>query len=231
MNLQETGTKISRPLPYQLYADGKFDDDKKSFVLFMQAQNKIFGEAAAGAPFIVYAPGDYVAPGSEAAEEKVYEPARSWHYAVKAGDALSDKWPLEFFKGDGYHLRVYGPNGFFREFQGNEKDPPVQIECGYQRSRILSNSLTGNVELKISNHSSKSYTITIMDNSYKSKPVTIRIPSHTEETVVVDTRKSVAWYDFSVLLKEAPEFNRRYAGRVETGREGISDPLMGNTIA
>ena len=36
-----------------------------------------------------------------------------------------------------------------------------------------------------------------------------------------------AWYDFSVTLNEDPAYLRRFAGRVETGRHGSSDPAMG----
>ncbi len=33
-------------------------------------------------------------------------------------------------------------------------------------------------------------------------------------------------YDFSVTAEELPGFERRFAGRVETGRHGLSDPAM-----
>lgn len=36
------------------------------------------------------------------------------------------------------------------------------------------------------------------------------------------------WYDFTVQVKGYPEFTRRFAGRVETGRESVTDPVMGN---
>ena len=43
-------------------------------------------------------------------------------YAVRAGDTLKDEWDLSSDLGI-YHLRVYGPNGFFREFTGDNTDP------------------------------------------------------------------------------------------------------------
>jgi phospholipase C len=39
--------------------------------------------------------------------------------------------------------------------------------------------------------------------------------------------KSHYWYDFSVTIAGADGFLRRFAGRVETGKSGFSDPLMG----
>lgn len=35
------------------------------------------------------------------------------------------------------------------------------------------------------------------------------------------------WYDFTVRCSAAPAFVRRFAGRVETGRDSVSDPAMG----
>ncbi len=44
-------------------------------------------------------------------------------FAVKSADHLSASWPLMEFENNIYHLRVYGPNGFFREFKGSADDP------------------------------------------------------------------------------------------------------------
>ena len=38
---------------------------------------------------------------------------------------------------------------------------------------------------------------------------------------------SFHWYDFALRVHELPGFYRRFAGRVETGRHGFSDPAMG----
>ena len=35
------------------------------------------------------------------------------------------------------------------------------------------------------------------------------------------------WYDFTVRCGAAPAFARRFAGRVENGRDAVSDPAMG----
>src|SRR6185437_12507150 len=112
--------------------NAKFKDEpagyKKYFEISMQAQNKIFGNKSAGSPFNIYAPGEYLSIEGEKKNQKIFEPVRAWHYAVTPGDLLADKWPIAAFKDAQYHLRVYGPNGFYREFTGNEKDPQVQIE-------------------------------------------------------------------------------------------------------
>jgi phospholipase C len=228
---QEPGVRPSRPLPYELYADGGLGADKKNFELAMHAGNAVFGSESAGSPFIVYAPGEYLMRGMEKNREKIFDPVRAWHYAVKAGDTLSDKWPLDAFKGDGYHLRVYGPNGFFREFTGNANDPLLQVYCQYQQKRLLKNKLTGNLLLRIINrHPSESYAIEIVDKAYKSRPVHKRIAASSEETVILELGKSFGWYDFAILVKGSPVFAKRLAGRVETGEEGFTDPFMGKSI-
>jgi phospholipase C len=40
---------------------------------------------------------------------------------------------------------------------------------------------------------------------------------------------SHGWYDFSVRVQGHEGFEKRYAGRIETGRDSISDPQMGRT--
>lgn len=216
---QEPGIRPSCALPYQLYADGGLTGDRKSFRLDMQARSEVFGKASAGSPFKVYVPGGY-RPG----QGKDYETDRSWNYAVTAGGQLSDEWSLDNFEGDTYQLRVYGPNGFFREFQGSTTGPDLPVSCGYERSRLLKTKLTGNVEVKIP--AGGDYTLEITDNAYGNRPVTKRT-GPAAGSVVLDLKKSHGWYDFTVRVRELPSFSRRYAGRVETGRDSYSDPAIG----
>ena len=43
--------------------------------------------------------------------------------------------------------------------------------------------------------------------------------------IPMDLEKSHHWYDFTVKTEKS--FSQRFAGRVETGKQGISDPAMG----
>ncbi|MEJ0105094.1 MAG: phospholipase domain-containing protein [Bacteroidota bacterium] len=56
--------------------------------------------------------------------------------------SLKDKWPVSEFDNNNYHLQVHGPNGFFREFNGNGKDPAIEILCNYEVSKLNTNKLT-----------------------------------------------------------------------------------------
>ena len=230
MSQQEPGARPANPLPYELYAEGKLSADKKYFEITMQAQNKIFGDQSVGSPFNIYAPGKYLSLEAEKKKEKKFEPVRAWHYAVSVGDSLKESWPLESFENGDYHLRVYGPNGFFREFSGNKNDPKIQVECGYQASRFSQKTLTGNIELKIKNlDPAHPVDVKITDNAYKSKPVYKKISS--EELIVLNLKSSFGWYDFSVSVKGNSQFIKRCAGRVETGKETFSDPFMGKALS
>jgi phospholipase C len=230
MSQQEPGISPSNPLPYELYADGKLSADRKSFEITMQAQHKVFGDRSSGSPFNIYAPGKYLSIESENVQQKVFEPVRTWHYAVRAGDSLKDNWSLDAFEDKNYHLRVYGPNGFFREFVGNNNDPVMQIDCGYQAGRLSQNTLTGNIELRITNaDTAHPVDVKITDNAYKGKPVYKKITS--EEIIVLNLKSSFGWYDFSVTVKGNSIYKARFAGRVETGKETFTDPLMGKMIS
>ncbi|MFT4156244.1 phosphocholine-specific phospholipase C [Parafilimonas sp.] len=228
MPQQEPGTKPANPLPYELYAGGILSRDKKSFEIKMEARKNVFGEKAAGSPFSVYAPGEYVSLEAEKASQKTFEPLRPWHFAVKAGEAVIEKWPLGNFKDDQYHLRLYGPNGFFREFAGNAQDPDIHVDCAYQTDVANKNQLTGNLIVSIVNLSKISaYDIEIEDNAYKAPPVSKKIGPSKTEVIALNLSKSFGWYDFSVGLPNKPGFIKRFAGRVETGKETYTDPFMG----
>ncbi|MEO9020640.1 MAG: phospholipase C, phosphocholine-specific [Ginsengibacter sp.] len=227
MPQQEPGMRVACPLPYQLYADGKISDDKKAITISMKAGNEIFGISSAGSPFNVYASTNYIA-NVGSTNSQFAEPRHVWHFAVKAGDTLNNEWPLDAFENGNYHLRIYGPNGFFRKIAGNKNDPALQVDCDYQRSRLIKSNLTGNVELKIQNNDkSKSITLKIEDNSYKNKPIVKVIPPLGNEIISLDLKKSFGWYDFTLLVKGYDSFIKSYAGRVETGKESYSDPVMG----
>lgn len=227
MSHQEPGTRPANALPYELYAEGKLSADKKSFEITMQAQKNIFDNKSAGSPFKIYAPGEYLTLVSEKSNDKKFEPVRAWNYAVSAGDSLTDQWPLAAFKDPGYHLRVYGPNGFYREFTGDENDPEMDIHCQYQQSRLSKNKLTGNVELVIRNSEKSPVNIQVVDNAYGGKTMYKKINGSSNENVILDLKNNSGWYDFTIRVKGNKNFTKRYAGRVETGNETISDPYMG----
>jgi phospholipase C len=192
---QERGTRPSLPLPYDLHAHAQLGADKKQLEVVLESRKS-------GCPFHAYTPGTY----------KKQVQLRTRAYAVAAGEKLQDAWSMDGFENDRYHLRVCGPNGFLREFQGDLNDPPVVVLCTY---------VGGDVELRI--QSEKALTFSITDHSYKSAARTISVPAGGRNSVAMRLKKSASWYDFSVA---SGNYSRRFAGRVETGQVGISDPAM-----
>ncbi|OKS87506.1 phosphocholine-specific phospholipase C [Mucilaginibacter polytrichastri] len=231
MPKQEKGIRAACALPYQLYADGKLSADKKAFEITFASKDTIFGEHTAGGPFNVYAPGKYIHKD----DSQKFDNLRTWAYGVKPNDELSDQWPLHEFENANYHLRTYGPNGFFREFKGNAQDPAIETVFEYQPSLTSNKKLTGNVELKVKNLSKDTnYTIEVVDNAYKTgkrkKLLVASGKDGAKTSFVLDLTKSFGWYDFSIKVDGHNSFEKRYAGRVETGKSSFSDPVMGGVM-
>jgi phospholipase C len=210
MPKQESGTRPANALPYELYADGKLNGEKNLFELHLKTGDKIYGNASAGSPFHVYANNN--------------KDPRA--YAVKAGDQLSDSWKLTDFENNVYRLMVYGPNGFYREFNGNDNNPNIEIQCNYE---MKNGSPSGNIELIINNKSDRSIKVDVADQSYKQKKLQRSIHAGRKENIIHNLNDSRGWYDFTVTLESNTSFMNRYAGRVENGKETITDPLMGST--
>ncbi|GAA4454309.1 phospholipase C, phosphocholine-specific [Nibrella saemangeumensis] len=208
MPRQEKGVRPSCVLAYELYANGRMHNGK--FELTLAAGNKVFGAKALGAPFSVY----------EILENDVN--VRS--YTVAAGDTLTDTWM-------GAHpLRVYGPNGFYREFAAVNQQPAINVACVYPKN--TRNQFTGDVSIQLTNSDSgRSYQVQIIDNAYQAKPQTVTLAKSGSKgaslVIDLDLKNSYNWYDVSVKVVGFDTYEQRFAGRVETGKAGFSDPLMG----
>ena len=229
MSRQEPGVRPACPLPYQLYVDAKLAADKKTIGLEFRAGNEIFGSQSAGAPFNVHFPGKYLQ--RSAGGQEVFEAAGSRSYAVRGGDRISDEWPVAAFENGIYHLRAYGPNGFYREVKGTAEDPALTIACEYERARSLVKKLTGNLALTLTSHHAGNYTVEIRDNAYHHKTIRRALPGNQSSTIVLDLGKNHGWYDFSILVNGFNDFERRFGGHVETGRDSFTDPAMGRVVA
>ena len=161
----------------------------------------VFEAKKTGSPFHVYAPGK---SGTRA-------------YAVAAGQRLTDSWKFDHGH---YHLRACGPNGFLREFAGTSDDPLVDVQCEYTPG--------GNIQLRVTNlHQNRECKLQVTDHAYKSGNLAVIAGPGKVAEIPLDLTRSFHWYDFSVRIDGAEQFERRYAGRVETGKVGYSDPAMG----
>jgi len=211
MPVQEKGSRPSNALPYELHVSANIGKDKKSFNFVMEARKDVFKDKAAGAPFTIYAYGKQWATRS---------------YAVAPGQSVKDTWPLDIFENGSYHFRVDGPNGFMREYKGSINDA-VLVDIGYKvdGNKAITESIVVNM---ISSSSGANFEI--VDNAYGQEKQTISIGKKTLINNDIDFSKSAGWYDTSIR-NPGTNFEIRFAGRIETGKEGITDPAINKPSA
>ncbi|HTQ38425.1 MAG TPA: phospholipase C, phosphocholine-specific [Pirellulales bacterium] len=218
MQHQEPGIRRSAPLPYELYVAGALNADKTQFSLRMEVKKEQFGDHTPGCPFTVYA-----RTGKEQLGVR--------NYAVSAGDTLEDSWTLSDFAAGKYHLQVYGPNGYFREFTGGADEPSLEISATYQPVSATNTKLNGNLELHITNRDSqRSIDVELTDHSYHAECPKRKLPPGGAVSLAIDTSCSHGWYDIGLRILQSENYYRRFAGRVETGQWTFSDPAMGRVV-
>lgn len=215
---QEEGIRPGNGLLYQLYAEAGLDKSKNHVAIALAAGNEIYGQTCWGAAFNVYWGFDDKEPRS---------------YVAKAGeDMITDFFNFSDFDDNVYHLIVHGPNGFSREFSGTAQDPDIVVTCAYEYALQDARTLTGNVEIvvKIQDQSINNTHLIITDNAYGQPDVTIPLRFNRYDdriTQVINLEHSLNWYDFTVSIPGNKKYYRRYAGHVETGLPGYTDPHMG----
>jgi len=124
-------------------------------------------------------------------------------YTVEAGKSLDDRWAFD--AAQGYDRWVIGPNGFLRSFAGTAAGRLATLR--YDRAadgvRIVRRGTV---------------TLALRDGQYgQAGPVSLDRPR------AWPLGKSHGWYD---LIVEGDGVRQRFAGRMETGRHGVSDPAL-----
>lgn len=216
---QERGIRKSCALPYELNVNGQLSVNKKEFVMDFGVGKEFFKARAAGSPFTVYAPVAY-----QNEQGNGYEVCRNWWFAVISGDQINYSWPVAAFANQQYHLRVNGPNGFYREFLGNVKDPELHITCKPEVNGT--NMPSGNMVLEMVNLSSEIYSLHVEDQGYDKNNYRIDLKPKARKKLVLELENSYNWYDFTVKALGFPDFMQGFAGRIENGKESYSDPKM-----
>ena len=83
------------------------------------------------------------------------------------------------------------------------------------------------MELVAINNGRKPHVLKVTDNAYQQKDIEANIAADATVKMLIPASKSHQWYDFNVDSGARKGF-MRFAGRVETGKEGVTDPVMGN---
>jgi phospholipase C len=171
---------------------------------------------------------DFANTGRQAAVFHVYDrkdlAAVPRRYMVEPGKTLSDLWAPAV--GGAYDLWVLGPNGYHRHFTGSalraiaagQPRPDVQVRC---------DAATGELALRLVNAGTAPCTFNLAANAYAALSQSHTLAPRSELAVRVPTAGNGYWYDFSATVSGQPDYLRRFAGRVETGRHTVSDPALG----
>ncbi len=84
---------------------------------------------------------------------------------------------------------------------------------------------TGNVLVNL--FANRDLKVELKDNAYGNVTKTIVLKKGKNSQLIVPAKQSGGWYDFTITIQGNATFAHQYAGRVETGKNSISDPLMG----
>jgi phospholipase C len=132
-------------------------------------------------------------------------------YTVEAGKTLAAP--------GGQDLWVLGPNGFHRRFRGHEGP---RVSAHQDRAK-------GALTLAFHNPTARTMEVAVAPNAYVKAclPERVRLKPGATARRSWALSRSGGWYDLAVTVAGDADFLQRYAGRVETGRPGVSDPEMG----
>lgn len=130
------------------------------------------------------------------------------HYTVEPGKTLTDRWTAR----SDYHLQVRGPNRWYRELRGRA-DGTIIVTAERQGDAL---------RVAFANGGGEAVALRCRDTLRPGSETTVIVPPGGAEwsTPIADRH---FWYD--VVIDTADDgFYRRFGGRVETGRDGLSWP-------
>ncbi|MFD2966805.1 phosphocholine-specific phospholipase C [Sphingobacterium bambusae] len=202
---QERGTKQACAIPYDLNVNAHIDRDRHALCVTFAVGKELPRTKEIGVPFFAMSAVPYhgeALPGS------------TWNFAVRQGEPLAYYWPLDQFAGDTYHIRIYGPNGFYRSFKGSKlwKGATFKIAQMPKSMAITVETSQNQSEIKIDDLSYQQGRKAFRAHSFKWK---------------MDLEKSHGWYDIEISDSADPNFAYQYAGHAENGQSSSTDPLMG----
>ncbi|MHA7683244.1 phosphocholine-specific phospholipase C [Cupriavidus sp. PET2-C1] len=203
---QPVGTRPSRALPYELHVSGREDPGAKAMWLLLS------NTGTAAAVFHVY--------------DRLHLDRVPRRYAVEPGKQLNGSWDVFTTDNGKYDLWVLGPNGFHRAFQG---DVSTVAAAGgtAPEIRVCYDIANAAVYLTMINTGTKACTFTVTPAAYRDDgPWTFDIPPGKQLDQHWPVGLQGNWYDFVVTTTQG-SFRRRFAGRLETGADAVSDPAQG----
>ncbi len=135
-------------------------------------------------------------------------------YTLAAGTELAAAVAVT---GD-YDVHLHGPDGFYRRCTGatSHPGPQVQARPSGDRSALV---------LQLANPGASAVRVAV-DDVYSGRRQ-VDLAAGGTVTVRVPTARSGGWYDVRLSAAHVPRFSQVLAGRIDTGRPGVSDPQLG----
>lgn len=193
---QEAGVRRSRALPYRLEVLATVDRSAEKLTL------RFVNTGSAGAVFHVY--------------DRLHLTRIPRRYTVEAAMSYDDTWGGN---NGVYDLLVLGPNGFVRALAGRFDgaiQPEIAVDIDSEARCLL---------LRMNNPAGPALDVKV-HNLYGSKGKSVsrlRLPYSKTVQRKIATSTSGGWYDVAV---SCGGFLRHFAGRIENGKDSISDPAM-----
>lgn len=201
--VQDQGLRYSRALPYSLHAHLSHAPESTRAALYFANHGK------QGAVFHVY--------------DRLHLERLPRRYTVESGKALSDEWDTSADAGV-YDLWILGPGGFHRHYSGNTSFEPHATPPSLELRYLAKHSA---VELVAHNVSGRRAVLRLVDafDPRVCNELTLAREGRVKEQLPL--RASARWYDLTVTSQAFFGWSSRFAGRLETGRHGFSNPLLG----
>jgi phospholipase C len=143
------------------------------------------------------------------------------HYTVSPGQALKDNIPLV---AGAYDLQLHGPNGFLRAWRG-----AVDAGAARLQVRVEEDAVAPGLTLTFVNLGTRELPLRVTD-AYGGAELRHRLPAGRSLRHHWPLQRSEGWYDLVASSEADARLRVQLAGHVETGRDGISDPLMGGVM-
>ncbi len=199
---QAAGVRASRALPYELHVNASIATIA----------------AEPGAPMLQL---DFINTGAQAAVFHVYDKHRleaiPRRYMVEPGKQLSDGWATQEL--GAYDLWVLGPNGFHRHFTGHATQDAPELRLQYDQAGRQ-------IGILLRNAGAAPRHFRLTPNAYGVAARTADVVAQGEQLLMWPVSESGNWYDLSISVEGLPRFQQRFAGRMETGADSISDPAV-----
>lgn len=203
---QATGSRPSRALPYVLHTSARVESERASVRLLFANQS----EANTAAVFHVY--------------DKRHLDRIPRRYVVEAGKTLDDSWSVADDDGR-YDLWVLGPNGYHRAFAGRIVSANAalpEVRACYEPCDLPL------LDLSLRNDGKQACVFTVRALAYRNDgPWQRSVAAGASADISFALDGSGQWYDFEVSVDTDDSYRRRLAGRIETGKDTITDPAMG----